>query len=95
MTLIVEFYKDFDASILDGVVRYAYAFRVLTVKGPKDRLMEVVRIIDAVTVERSITLRGDKDEHGEPNARDDLLAARGARRAPHLLPGEKVEELIC
>ena len=95
MTLTVEFYKDFDASILDGVISYVYAFRVLTVKGKREELMRVIEIVDSVTSERSITLRGDKDEHGEPDARDDLLAARGARRAPHLLPGEKVEELLC
>ena len=95
MTLIVEFYKDFDASILDGVINYAYAFRVLTVKGKREELMKVVEIVDSVASDRSITLRGDNDEHGEPDAREDLLAARRARRAPHLLPGEKVEELLC
>ncbi len=64
MTLIVEFYKDFDASVLDDVIKYAYAFRVLTVKGTRAELMNVIRIVDRITSERSIELKGG-DENGE------------------------------
>lgn len=81
MELIVEFYKDFDASVLDGYVKYVYAFRVLRVRGTTEELMDVVGVIDEITHERSITLRKCTD--------NDLLDARQARRAPRLMPGEK------
>jgi len=81
MELIVEFYKDFDASVLDGYVKYVYAFRVLRVRGSQEELMDVVNVIDEITHERSITLRKCND--------NDLLDARQARRAPRLMPGEK------
>ena len=48
MKLIVEFYKDFDPSVLNGM-GYAYAFRTLHMQGSKEHLLEAIRIIDSVT----------------------------------------------
>jgi hypothetical protein len=59
MTLTVEFYKDFDATVLDGVVKYTYAFRVLTVKGTIEELTKVIEIVDGITQDRAVTLSKD------------------------------------
>lgn len=64
MTLIVEFYEDFDPSILNGM-GYAYAFRMLHMEGSKEHLLEAIRIIDSVTTERLIMLKGGKDGQEE------------------------------
>lgn len=64
MTLKVEFFEDFDPSILNGM-GYAYTFRMLYMEGSKEHLLEAIRIIDSVTSERLITLKGGKDEQEE------------------------------
>lgn len=61
MELTVEFYKDFDPSVLNGM-GYVYTFRMLHMQGSREHLLEAIRIIDAVTSERSIMLKGDRDE---------------------------------
>ena len=73
MKLIVEFYKDFDPSVLNGM-GYAYAFRTLHMQGSKEHLLEAIRIIDSVTSERSIMLKGDKDEQKEMEKEEKDLA---------------------
>ena len=78
MKLIVEFYKDFDPSVLNGM-GYAYAFRTLYMEGSREHLLEAIRIIDSVTSERSIMLKGDKDEQKEmEKEKKDLASAQGA-----------------
>lgn len=77
MKLIVEFYKDFDPSVLNGM-GYAYAFRTLHMQGSKEHLLEAIRIIDSVTSERSIMLKGDKDEQKMEKEKKDLASAQGA-----------------
>lgn len=77
MKLIVEFYKDFDPSVLNGM-GYAYAFRTLYMEGSKEHLLEAIRIIDSVTSERSIMLKGDGDEQKEmEKEKKDLVPAQG------------------
>ncbi len=78
MKLTVEFYKDFDPSVLDGM-DYVYAFRVLFMQGSKEHLLEAIRIIDSVTSERSIMLKGDENEQKEmEKEKKDLASAQGA-----------------
>ena len=78
MKLIVEFYKDFDPSALNGM-GYAYAFRTLHMQGSKEHLLEAIRIIDSVTSERSIMLKGDWNEQKEMEKEEkDLASAQGA-----------------
>ena len=78
MKLIVEFYKDFDPSVLNGM-GYAYAFRTLFMQGSKEHLLEAIRIIDSVTSERSIMLKGDENEQKEmEKEKKDLVSAQGA-----------------
>ena len=78
MKLTVEFYKDFDPSVLDGM-GYAYAFRTLYMQGSREHLLEAIRIIDSVTSERSIMLKGDGDEQKEmEKEKKDLVSAQGA-----------------
>lgn len=59
MTLTVEFYKDLDTTVLDGVVNYVYAFRVLTVRGTLEELTKVIEIVDGITQDRAVTLSKD------------------------------------
>ena len=61
MKLTVEFYKDFDPSVLDGM-DYAYAFRMLYMEGSKEYLLRAIRIIDSVASDRAIMLTGVEDE---------------------------------
>ena len=78
MKLTVEFYKDFDPSVLNGM-GYAYAFRTLYMEGSREHLLEAIRIIDSVTSERSIMLKGDRDEQKEmEKEKKDLASAQGA-----------------
>lgn len=78
MKLTVEFYKDFDPSVLNGM-GYAYAFRTLYMEGSREHLLEAIRIIDSVTSERSIMLKGDKDEQKEMEKEEkDLASVQGA-----------------
>lgn len=64
MTLKVEFFEDFDPSILNGM-GYAYTFRMLYMEGSREHLNEAIRIIDSVTSERLIMLKGGRDEQEE------------------------------
>lgn len=78
MKLTVEFYKDFDPSVLNGM-GYAYAFRILYMQGSREHLLEAIRIIDSVTSERSIMLKGDGNEQKEMEKEEkDLASAQGA-----------------
>ena len=78
MKLTVEFYKDFDPSVLNGM-GYVYTFRTLYMQGSKEHLLEAIRIIDSVTSERSIMLKGDGNEQKEMEKEEkDLASAQGA-----------------
>lgn len=78
MKLTVEFYNDFDPSVLNGM-GYAYAFRTLYMEGSMGHLLEAIRIIDSVTSERSIMLKGDRNEQKEmEKEKKDLASAQGA-----------------
>lgn len=78
MKLTVEFYKDFDPSVLNGM-GYVYTFRTLYMQGSKEHLLEAIRIIDSVTSERSIMLKGDGNEQKEMEKEEkDLVPAEGA-----------------
>lgn len=82
MKLTVEFYKDFDPSVLNGM-GYAYAFRTLFMQGSKEHLLEAIRIIDSVTSERSIMLKGDENEQKEmEKEKKDLAPAQGVHNGP-------------
>lgn len=78
MKLTVEFCKDFDPSVLDGM-GYVYTFRTLYMQGSREHLLEAIRIIDSVTSERSIMLKGDENGQKEMEKEEkDLASAQGA-----------------
>lgn len=93
MKLTVEFYKDFDPSVLDGM-GYAYAFRMLYMQGSREHLLEAIRIIDSVTSERSIMLKGDKDEQ-EAQETKNQTETRGRQYPPSPVPAEALGHSIC
>lgn len=64
MTLIVEFFEDFDPSVLDGFT-YTYINRTLCLTGPKDAVIGAIDTIDSVTMRRSIVLKGGQHEQEE------------------------------
>lgn len=57
MTLIVEFFEDFDPSVLGGLT-YTYTNRTLCLTGPEDTVIGAIDAIDSVTMRRSIELKG-------------------------------------
>ncbi len=64
MTLIVEFFEDFDPSVLDGLT-YTYINRTLCLTGSKDAVIGAIDTIDSVTMRRSIVLKGGQHEQEE------------------------------
>lgn len=99
MKLTVEFYKDFDPSVLNGM-GYAYAFRTLYMEGSREHLLEAIRIIDSATSERSIMLKGDKDEQKEmEKEKKDLASAQGAHdgseQAPSAVSTDSLVNKVC
>lgn len=93
MKLTVEFYKDFDPSVLDDM-DYVYAFRVLYMEGPREYLLEAIRIIDSVTSDRAIVLKGGKDEQ-EAQETKKPAEARGEQYPPSPVPAEALGYSIC
>jgi hypothetical protein len=71
MTLIVEFFEDFDPSILDGFA-YTYTNRTLYLTGPEDTVIGAIDIIDSVTMRRSIVLKGG--QHGQEEGKEKKTA---------------------
>ena len=99
MKLTVEFYKDFDPSVLNGM-GYVYTFHTLFMQGSKEHLLEAIRIIDSVTSERSIMLKGDKDEQKEMEKEEkDLASAQGAHngseQTPSAVPTDSLVNKVC
>ena len=99
MKLIVEFYKDFDPSVLNGM-GYAYAFRPLHMQGSKEHLLEAIRIIDSVTSERSIMLKGDGNGQKEMEKEEkDLASAQGAHNGSEqtssAVPTDSLVNKVC
>ena len=99
MKLTVEFYKDFDPSVLNGM-GYVYTFRTLYMQGSKEYLLEAIRIIDSVTSERSIMLKGDENEQKEMEKEEkDLASAQGAyngsEQASSAVPTGSLVDKVC
>ena len=99
MKLMVEFYKDFDPSVLNGM-GYVYTFRTLYMQGSKEHLLEAIRIIDSVTSERSIMLKGDENEQKEMEKEEkDLASAQGAHngleQASSAVPTDSLVNKVC
>ena len=94
MKLTVEFNKDFDPSVLNGM-GYAYAFRTLYMEGSREHLLEAIRIIDSVTSERSIMLKGDGNEQKEmEKEKEDLASAQGAHNGSEQAPSAISEDSL-
>lgn len=99
MKLTVEFYKDFDPSVLNGM-GYVYTFHTLFMQGSKEHLLEAIRIIDSVTSERSIMLKGDENEQKEMEKEEkDLASAQGAHngseQASSAVPENPLVDKTC
>lgn len=93
MKLTVEFYKDFDPSVLDGM-DYVYAFRMLYMEGSREYLLEAIRIIDSVTGDRAIMLKGGKDEQ-EAQETKNQTETRGWQYPSSPVPAEALGHSIC
>lgn len=93
MKLTVEFYKDFDPSVLNGM-GYVYTFRTLYMEGSREHLLEAIRIIDSVTSDRAIVLKGGKDEQ-EAQETKNPTEARRRQYSSSPVPAEALGHSIC
>lgn len=57
MELYVEFMGDFDPSVLDGY-EVNYSGRTLKYRGTLKDIADIISIIDSITMDRSVVLRG-------------------------------------
>lgn len=93
MKLTVEFYKDFDPSVLDDM-DYVYAFRMLYMEGSREHLLEAIRIIDSITGDRAIMLKGGEDEQ-EAQETKNQTETRGRQYPSSPVPAEALGHSIC